>query len=145
MALRVTSSESSCRCISPSRLLPHDSAFGAVLYGPVVLAGGLGSEDIPRGEFWSTDPTAHRLLPMSKVARLRQPEGRHSVPDSSCSRRDTELSARTALDNLHDVQLRPFYDTHFQRYAVYWRLMSPADWQREQARRAETRTPANRS
>jgi hypothetical protein len=118
-------------------VLPHDPAFAAVLYGPVLLAGGLGSQDVPRSEFWSTDPTAHRLLPMTKVPALVSP--REDILSRIRRVPGETLTFRTGgLGQHNDVQLRPFYETHFQRYVVYWRLMSPADWQGEQARQAET-------
>ena len=120
--------------------LPHDPALAAVLYGPVVLAGGLGSDDIPLSEFWSTDPTAHRVLAMSKVPVFVSP--REAILSRIRPVPGETLTFRTVgLGQPDDLQLRPFYQTHFQRYAVYWRLMSPADWQTEPQKTGRIRTP----
>lgn len=76
--------------IEPSN---DDPAVGAVLYGPVVLAGNYGS-------------TALSALP--------------SLATSSITRTSTSALTFTATANGSTVNLVPFYDAHGFNYTVYW-------------------------
>jgi hypothetical protein len=49
---------------------------------------------------------------------------------------DRALAFRTRdVGRPEDVTLAPFYQTHHQRYSVYWRLLSQAGWEDYQARK----------
>ena len=122
--------------------LPHDARHVALLYGPILLAGELENGGLQKEDFWAID---------GMTARFTQPEGKVPVLVGGCDdivrqverTAEERLQFRTAgLARPADVRLVPFYDLHFRRYAVYWRLMTSAEWQEEAARREETQRHA---
>jgi len=111
--------------------LPRSADWIAVLWGPVVLAGELGTAGIEGLDFNSThNYVATQALPWKTApvfvgntneitAKVRPVEGR-------------PLTFRTAgLALPSDVSLAPLYRVHRQRYAVYWRLMDRAAYDAE--------------
>jgi uncharacterized protein len=101
--------------------LPDDTKVAAVLYGPIVLAGSLGSQGMTKdnvyGKYGPTgDPVA--------VPKLHVPSGDprtwlKPVAGSPLTFR-TEGVGRPA-----DVTLRPFYKIFDERYAIYWTVLLP--------------------
>lgn len=102
--------------------LPRSKEWIAVLWGPVVLAGELGTAGLEALDFRAThNYVATQELPIETVpvfvgnaedvpSRIRPVAGRH-------------LAFRTTgLAEPADVTLAPLYEVHRQRYAVYWRL-----------------------
>ncbi len=109
--------------------LPGTTNFVAVLYGPIVLAGELGTNGMPhpyakdQTEFlsWPTSPAPvflHDRVPMlEQIAPAGQP-----------------LVFRTkGLGHPEDVTLVPLYQIHDQRYSVYWRVFTASGWLAQQA------------
>jgi hypothetical protein len=48
--------------------------------------------------------------------------------------RGKPLTFRTkGIGKPQDVTLIPFYETHHERYSVYWKLMSEAAWKAQSA------------
>ncbi len=112
--------------------LPDAPDKVAVLYGPVVLAGALGTKDMP-------DVTLRDYhVRESPVNRLPTP----SVPVLVGSEQDVLAGIQawqgkpltfhtTGIGSPNDVELIPFYRMHHQRYTVYWQLVSEAVTQTE--------------
>lgn len=97
--------------------MPDNPNRIAVLYGPVVLAGQLGTE-MPDPVFGTTV-----LLTESRnVGSWLKPVAGKPLTFQ------THNAARPA-----DVQLIPFYKTYQQYYNVYWDYFTPAAWQERQA------------
>lgn len=104
-----------------TELLPHSTNWVAVLWGPVVLAGELGTAGLERVNFHSPAWAARRTQPLDTaphfvgalsdvVTRIKPVAGK-------------QLEFRTeGLATPEEVTLAPFYTVHKQRYAVYWRL-----------------------
>jgi hypothetical protein len=97
--------------------MPDDPAMQAVLYGPLVLAGDLGSEGL-----------TPELITGPGGPALRQ----HSIdiptfhaasdsPDSWIKPTGTPLAFRTSGQE-RDVTLRPFDRTFGRRYSIYWNV-----------------------
>jgi DUF1680 family protein len=98
----------------------------SIMYGPVVLAGELGTQGMPEdvcasqaAHSGSMDPPVPVLLvdankdPSSWVKR---------VPGK-------QLRFKTVgAGKPNDVTLIPLADLHHQRYTVYWETMAPGDW-----------------
>ena len=112
--------------------LPDDTKINAVLYGPVVLAGTLGSEGLTKDAVYgkygpSGDPVAVPKLhiPVADPAAWLKP-----VTGSPLTFR-TEGVGRPA-----DVTLKPFYRVFDERYAIYWTVLLPGQ--------EETPPPARR-
>jgi DUF1680 family protein len=111
--------------------LPDTTNEIALLYGPIVLAGELGTNGMParltangQGDF---NRVADPSVPM--FATTSDQLVKHVKPV-----RGQPLTFRTdGIGRPADVTLIPFYEMHHQRYSVYWKLISEADWQEHAA------------
>jgi DUF1680 family protein len=105
-----------------TEMLPRSSDWISVLWGPIVLAGELGTEGLEGLDFSGThDYKATQVIPAEKapvfvgsaedvIAKVKPVEGQ-------------PLAFRTAeLAQPTEVSLTPFYRVHRQRYAIYWRM-----------------------
>ncbi|HLX71170.1 MAG TPA: DUF6805 domain-containing protein, partial [Verrucomicrobiae bacterium] len=99
----------------------------ALFYGPILLAGALGTNGMPASDFAAGQldllGVADPLVPLmvgdtnSLLTNL--------VPVSG-----QPLTFKTqGAGQPRDVTLIPFYQLQHQRYSVYWNVMSPADWE----------------
>jgi len=113
-------------------MLPHDSGLVALLYGPLVLAGELGTEGLGNLSPYARGQTDQVGVPTPEV------------PVLLCEAKDAlgkiepvagkPLTFRTkGLGKPRDVSLIPFYRLHYQRYSVYWRLFTAEQWEKKQA------------
>ena len=98
----------------------------SVFNGPILLAGELGSEDLVQKDYVGpyTPIKAFRSLNRAPllVAKSDEEVLAHIVPVAG-----RPGSFRTAdLAKPNDVTLSPFFNVHFQRYAIYWQLSDPA-------------------
>ncbi len=107
--------------------MPDDPKVIAILYGPIVLAGDLGQDGMQ--EVKRFGPYAPQL------DRIRTPEipafvgGVNDVAPSVRPIVGSPLTFRsTGVSRPADVRLLPFYKASDQRYTVYWRVYSPAEW-----------------
>ena len=115
--------------------LPDDDRKVAVLYGPLVLGGALGTENMPdsgafapdRTEFFdrSTPEVPKLLADPSNVKEWIEP-----VEGQPLTFRTTEVG------RLNDVTLRPYYQLNHQRYTIYWDLLTDAEWTQQQSAEA---------
>ncbi len=101
----------------------------AVFYGPILLAGALGTNGMP-----ATDFAAGQLDLVSTAV----PDGlvpwviadaptllSNTIPVSG-----SPLNFQTrGLGEPRDIHFLPFYQLQHQRYSVYWNLMSATNWQ----------------
>ncbi len=117
--------------LSLSRL-PDDPSVSAVLYGPVVLAGELGTEAMTREmEDGLGSPDVERMV--SQGAAVVPPT--LVVPNADPNTwiklvKKKPLTFRTiGVGKPHDVTLIPFYELFGQRYAVYWNMYAAYEWQ----------------
>jgi len=121
--------------------LPHSSNIVALLYGPLVLAGELGTEGLENFNFYAHGQTDH--------VRVPAPE----APVFICEAKDVlgkieqvagkPLTFQTrGLGKPRDVSLVPFHRLHYQRYSVYWRLYTAEQWDKRQADLAAERAAA---
>jgi DUF1680 family protein len=113
--------------------LPGVSNIVAVLYGPVVLAGELGTNGMPK-------PYARE---QTQFVRVADPGVPAFVGDAQSILKKikptgTPLVFQTrGLGRPNDVRLVPFYRANHERYTVYWNVVSAAD--------AKTKTAAELS
>jgi uncharacterized protein len=105
--------------------LPHSTKYIAVLWGPIVLAGELGSLNAgntgaaprrgnrpPRGMLAGSVPVFEGT-PGDLLTKIKPVDDSHQTFQ-------TEGLAKPV-----EVTLAPFYTVHNQPYAVYWRLVKP--------------------
>ncbi|HRI80050.1 MAG TPA: glycoside hydrolase family 127 protein, partial [Cyclobacteriaceae bacterium] len=97
--------------------MPDNKNRIALLYGPVVMAGQLGTE--------MPDPVYGTTVLMTED---------HNVNDWTKKISDQPLVLQTnQVARPVDVNLIPFYKTYNQYYNVYWDFFTPAEWSRRQA------------
>jgi DUF1680 family protein len=114
--------------------LPGTTNILAVLYGPIVLAGELGTNDMPASVYakvqtkfvrWPAPPAPVFVLDSGSLVDHIKPTG-HA------------LTFRTEdLGRPEDVTLAPLYDIAHQRYAVYWNVLSESQWRTNSATSAK--------
>lgn len=103
-------------------MLPHSRHYGAFRYGPVVLAGELGRQDLSKKQFWKIGD--HWDLPLT---------AKDPVPFPTAGKPEEVLKMIRPIagEALHfqtkgfspkEVKLAPFFEIHFQRYALYWKI-----------------------
>jgi hypothetical protein len=110
--------------------LPGTSNTVAVLYGPVVLAGELGTNAMP-----------NPLTPnQTDYSRLPAPDAPVLVTAGEKLLKQIQpfagqpLAFRThGIGQPQDVTLIPLYQIHRERYTVYWKVLSAAEWRAQAA------------
>jgi uncharacterized protein len=105
------------------RTIPDDPTLAAIMYGPLVLAGELGTENLDPKRIYSEDKFLHGGFPATAVPEFagdRNPLDKWIQPVSA---KDRPLTFRTVgAARPEDVTLSPFYRLFDQRYCVYWRF-----------------------
>lgn len=103
--------------------LPGCKAYAAFLYGPVVLSGRLGTGGLTKNDFWqTTTTTANKPVPEGTAPKLPA----QAAVDPAAYIRAVEgkpLHFRLC-GRSQDVELVPFFENYFERYAVYWHLLN---------------------
>lgn len=100
--------------------LTGSDKYAALLYGPYVLAGRLGTEGLPQS-FWSTmENTARNRISLDKVPAFNAPLD--SISEAMEIESRQPLIFRLKKKGFENIQIEPFYKIHFERYAIYWPL-----------------------
>lgn len=106
--------------------LPGTTNIVAILYGPIVLAGELGTNNMPSQ--YNPDQTASAKLSDPAVPVFVSDPGsllKHIRPTG-----EPLVFQTRHLGQPEDVRLIPFYQASHMRYSVYWNLVSPANWKK---------------
>jgi hypothetical protein len=118
--------------------LPNAPDRVAMMYGPIVLAGALGKEGMPKSQVAKERLEYDRVLTPDVaviVADDRDPEkwfrkvaGKPlTFTASRAGLFRTAGSAKTT-----GLELRPFYDVNDERYTVYWRTFTSDGWAKKE-------------
>jgi uncharacterized protein len=103
--------------------IPDDPSLAAVLYGPVVLAGELGTQELDPKRIYSEDKILHGGFPAVAVPELVGDRDALDKWIRPVNEKEKPLQFRTAGGaRPEDVTLSPFYRLFDQRYCVYWRF-----------------------
>jgi len=102
--------------------MPDDPTLAAVMFGPLVLAGRLGTEGLT-ADVLRAEPTKPRTVPEYKAQPTQAPPLRAGARPSAWIQRvaGRGLEFRT-VGQTSDVTLVPFHSLFDERYAIYWRL-----------------------
>jgi len=99
--------------------LPDNPTRTALLWGPLVLAGDLGPEiwhDDEDGKFTPPAPAPHLVVRDESIEQWLKPEQKPGWFKTSGA----------GLE--HDIEFAPLYQLPRRRYAVYWDVFSPKEW-----------------
>ncbi|MFT3784446.1 MAG: glycoside hydrolase family 127 protein [Nibricoccus sp.] len=111
-----------------SEELPGTPGTIALLYGPLVLAGKLGSLDMPSA--YARDQVPPTRYPFPNAPELVTSD--NPLAHVEMISRDPLLFRTKGLARPSDVVLAPFYAVHHERYTVYWNVRTPEAWKVEQ-------------
>ena len=103
--------------------IPDDTNLAAIMYGPLVLAGELGTQDLDPKRLYSEDKFLHGGFPSIAVPELAG--GRQALEKwiQPLRAADKPLAFRTVnAGRRNEVILSPFYRLFDQRYCIYWHL-----------------------
>ena len=107
-----------------------DSTQVSLFLGPILLAADLGTSGMP-----ASDQAANQL-DYANVTRVSaplmiSPDVTNSSSWVQAGSDPLTLTASTTTPGVADraaTTLKPFYDIHHTRYAVYWQLLAPTGW-----------------
>ncbi len=128
--------------------LPGSKQYAAFFYGPVLLAGRLGTEGLTPADFHGGGPfdapieragqTAAKKIPESHVPVFvgTLADALHKI--APVSGRPLTFQTR-GLARPADVTLVPFYRLFFERYALYWNVLTPDAYAHQQAQATQER------
>ncbi|MGO8836257.1 MAG: DUF4986 domain-containing protein, partial [Limisphaerales bacterium] len=112
--------------------LPGSTNIVAVLYGPIVLAGNLGTNGM-------SNPCTRDQLDLAKIPDPKVPVfvGDPKTILKKIKPAGEPLVFQTKhLGQPNDVTLVPFYRANRERYSVYWNVVSEAEWKSHPAQNA---------
>jgi hypothetical protein len=111
---------------------PRTADWLSLFYGPILLAGELGSEGLEQRDFIGSYTPGKALMPLSRAPMFLAGsddellDGVRPVPGQPATfRTDGIVKPR-------DVTLAPFFRVHFQRYAMYWQRSDATRWEERQ-------------
>ncbi len=111
--------------------MPDDPNFAAVLYGPIVLAGELPTDDLSQEKVYGPYHADGRPVPAPDLVLQAE-----NLEDWIKPLAGRPLTFRTAgAGRPEDVTLVPFYALFGKRYALYWNLYTEKDWAGVESRR----------
>jgi uncharacterized protein len=114
--------------------MPDDPKTVALLYGPLVLAGELGREGLNAEVRYGPSAPPMRRVPPVEVPALVAAEGALLAGVKPAPGGDSSFRTE-GIGRPRDVTLVPFYKAADERYTVYWKLYTPAEWTQQKAER----------
>ena len=123
----------------------NDPSHIALLYGPVVLCGDLGTAGLDQVNFWQGDHNekiyARIPVPPVPVLLCADPSavaaGIKPVPGKDLTfSLPAEMQAYPpgSTKTPAPITLLPYSEMHFRRLATYWKWFTPADWETERSK-----------
>jgi hypothetical protein len=102
--------------------MPDDPALQAVMYGPLVMAGRLGTAGLTAATL-RAEPTKPRTVPEYKLDPVPAPAFIAPTGDPAQWIRPTgpSLTFKT-VGQARDIEFVPFYRIFDERYAIYWKV-----------------------
>ena len=103
--------------------MPDDAALQALMFGPMVLVGRLGSEGLTP-ETLRAEPTAPRQVPRYRAEPVAAPALQPAGELASWIQRVPGRLEFHATGQPREITLVPFHTLFDERYAVYWRMQT---------------------
>jgi len=121
--------------------LPGTTNQLALLYGPIVLAGKLGTNAMPNPLVGANEHSYSKLPSSAVPVFVGEPS---EILNHIEQVTGQPMTFRThGFSQPEDVTLVPFYQIHRERYSVYWKLVSQAEWKLQTAAAAQVGKPLN--
>ena len=102
---------------------PH---LGSVMYGPILLAGGLGTDDMPEDRVID-NRACRESLPAKNIPMLVGPLTDLDSWIQCSSQHPLRFTVKNG-GGQQGVGLVPYFQMHHQRHTVYWKLYSPDEF-----------------
>ncbi|MCW3055964.1 MAG: hypothetical protein JWN14_5134 [Chthonomonadales bacterium] len=106
---------------------PDNARRVALMWGPLALAGDLGSERE------ANNPAKQAAVPIFVAAEKPLTEWLEPVADRPGAFHSVGVGRSSDHDQPHEVTFLPFYRLHERAYSVYCDLYTPADWKQKAA------------
>lgn len=116
--------------------LPGNPDIVAFLYGPVVLAGELGTAGIAPPMPYAHGQTQYSSVPSPEVPILVADDVKALLAHIEPAGAPMAFRTKDLLKS-GEISLFPFYQLHHQRYTVYWKVLDAEGHKKLQAERAE--------
>lgn len=102
--------------------MPDDAGLRAIMYGPMVLAGRLGTDGL-NAENIRAEPTAPYKVPLYPLDGIAAPgfQVTNEDPSSWINAGKSPLTF-TTVGQPRDIEFVPFHKIFGERYAIYWRV-----------------------
>ena len=98
--------------------LPGSERYSALLYGPYVLAGRMGTDSLPASFWREIDNGANNVIPLP--ARTFVPWTAETIASHVVKTGNDPLAFGFNGEEFRDIVIEPFYRIHFERYTIYW-------------------------
>jgi len=113
--------------------MPDDPNKVAFFYGPILLAGALGTEGIEDIDFLVKERDKYDKVPTPAIPVIiaAQREINDYIKPGTTPGTfimDSSVLRTPGADKTDDITLIPFYKMHYQRYMVYWDLLNQEQW-----------------
>ena len=116
--------------------MPDDPKMIAILYGPIVLAGDLGREGLTEAVRYGPNAPLVNRLPAVAIP-VFMGEVKDVLDHVKSAPGAGALNFQTSgVGQPHDARLIPLYKASDQRYTVYWKVVSPEEWEKRKAEAA---------
>ena len=99
----------------------------AILYGPLVLAGELGTEGLPPSDE-ARDQNQYNKVPSAPAPVLVSDSADPQAWLKPVEGKPLEFTT-AGVGKPRDVHLVPLYSVHHERYTVYWKLLDERQWE----------------
>lgn len=116
---------------------PQSPSWVSLFYGPILLAGQLGSEGLTQRDYIGPYTPASAVTPLAKAPVFVVGKDEEIVAHVKAVAGQPVTFQTAGLVKPEDVRLAPFYLTHFHRYAIYWQVTDLASWEKRQREIAE--------
>lgn len=107
-------------------MLPHSEHYGALVYGPIVLAGELGRQGLVKKDFWALELNGELPSPATEPVPQPPPGEPAAILKAIRPIDGKPLHFRSVGFMPKDVDISPFFEIHFERYTLYWKVAASA-------------------
>ena len=102
---------------------PH---FGSVMYGPLLLAGGLGKEGMPEDRV-SDNRACRESVPAANIPMLVGSLADMNSWIECSSKHPLRFTVKNG-GGQRNIELIPYFQMHHQRHTVYWKIYTPDEF-----------------